>query len=479
MPLKALDNHGDGTWADVAEAIIYAADNGARVLNLSLGGTEFSETLQAAVSYAQSRGCLLVAAAGNSNSQPAPVEYPAALLGVLAVAATTEDDEPAYFSNRGPEVDVAAPGVNIYSANKSGSYYFSSGTSPAAAHVSGVAALVWSLRPGWTADQVAGAITSTAHDVYLPGPDQRSGSGRVDARATILQVVEPQVGLAADRPFVVAGGQGATLTATVTTSPVLAAPDGFPVTFQSNMGVLAPPAPTTLGGQATTTFTSTQCGQATITAHAGPDAQATTTISVVPGPVDIDLAADRAFLLGGEGGVTLTATVAYSQGQPAADGLLVTFATSLGRVEPPSAPTLGGQVTATLTSTRSGEATVTARLGPDTQDSLTLGVVLEPRVALAVDRPFLLGGDEGASLTATVTYSQGGAVPDGFPVTFLSTLGSVEPPTATTEGGLAVATFTSRQCGQAAVTAHAGPNAQDTVAISLPCRFYLPAIYKE
>jgi subtilisin family serine protease len=189
LPLKVLNNHGDGTFADVAEAIIYAAENGACILNLSLGGEEFSQTLQDAVTYAQSQGCLVVAAAGNSDTQPTPVEYPAALPEVVAVAATTDDDIPAPFSNRGPEVDIAAPGVDILSANNSGFYYFGNGTSMATPHVSGLASLIWSLQPTLTANQITHIITSTARDVHMPGWDPQTGWGRIDAQSATIAAV--------------------------------------------------------------------------------------------------------------------------------------------------------------------------------------------------------------------------------------------------------------------------------------------------
>ncbi|MDY7076244.1 MAG: S8 family peptidase [Chloroflexota bacterium] len=185
IALQALNSSGDGNWADVAEAVIYAADNGAHVLNLSLGGEESSQTIEDAVLYARDQGCLVVAAAGNSQSQPAPVEYPAALPGVLAVAATTDSDAPWSRSNRGPQVDVAAPGADIFSTSRYSQYATMSGTSMATPHVSGLAALVWALQPTLTADQVAHVITSTAHDVYTPGWDQRTGWGRIDAQAAV------------------------------------------------------------------------------------------------------------------------------------------------------------------------------------------------------------------------------------------------------------------------------------------------------
>jgi subtilisin family serine protease len=187
MPLKALNGANTGTFADVAQAIVYAADNGARVINLSLGTDQPSATLEAAVYYASQKGCLLVASAGNTG---AAVEYPAAYAHVLAVAATTNADLPASFSSRGPQIDLAAPGVDIFSADNRGFYYFASGTSASAPQVSAVAALIWSVRPDLAADQVSAALEASAHDVWTPGWDELTGFGRLDAQAAI-QVVAP------------------------------------------------------------------------------------------------------------------------------------------------------------------------------------------------------------------------------------------------------------------------------------------------
>ena len=179
MPVKVLDQYGNGWYSDIALGIAYAADNGARVINLSLGGAEDSQTLRSAVDYARSRGALVVAATGNTGGA---VLYPAAYDPVLAVAATDASDQVAYFSNRGPQVDVAAPGVDIYSTWPWVTGYFTkSGTSMAAPHVSGVAALIWARWPGLSADMVAGDITRTALDVGAPGWDVDTGWGRVDA----------------------------------------------------------------------------------------------------------------------------------------------------------------------------------------------------------------------------------------------------------------------------------------------------------
>jgi subtilisin family serine protease len=191
MPIKALGSNATGTWSNIAAAIIYAADEGAHVINLSLGDSAPPpQTIRLAVSYAQSKGCVLVAAAGNSSV--GQVEYPAALPGVLAVTSTELDDTRSDFSNYGADLDIAAPGRDIFSASDAGEYYVSTGTSMATAHVSGLAALVWSLRPAYSAEMVARVITETAHDVAAVGWDQYTGWGRVDAYAALQRVAARQ-----------------------------------------------------------------------------------------------------------------------------------------------------------------------------------------------------------------------------------------------------------------------------------------------
>ncbi len=142
MILKALDANGYGTYNDVAAAIIYAADQGAQIINLSLGNTAHSEILQDAIDYAVARDIVLVAAAGNSGDET--IYYPAAYPQVISVAALEQDYRQASFATFNPAVELAAPGVNIISTGLDGSYSRSSGSSLAAAHVSGAAALLHS-----------------------------------------------------------------------------------------------------------------------------------------------------------------------------------------------------------------------------------------------------------------------------------------------------------------------------------------------
>ena len=139
MPIKVLNAGGGGSFADVAAGIVWAADNGAQVINLSLGGASSSTTLQDAVNYAYGKGVVLVAAAGNTGS--GLILYPARYPNVIAVGAVDNTNNHAGFSNFGPELDLVAPGASIYST-VIGGYGFKSGTSMAAPYVSGLAAIL-------------------------------------------------------------------------------------------------------------------------------------------------------------------------------------------------------------------------------------------------------------------------------------------------------------------------------------------------
>ncbi|MGY1593103.1 S8 family serine peptidase [Geodermatophilus sp. SYSU D00708] len=179
MPVKVLPDSGSGisTWANAG--IVWAADHGADVINMSLGGPGNSSVYAAAVDYARSKGVTVVAAAGNDNSS-APF-YPAATPGVVSVAAVDDAKAKAPFSNYGPSVDVAAPGVGILSTYLDGDLVFMSGTSMASPHVAGVAALVEATAPGLTPDQVERALVTSATDLGAAGRDDYYGSGLVDA----------------------------------------------------------------------------------------------------------------------------------------------------------------------------------------------------------------------------------------------------------------------------------------------------------
>jgi hypothetical protein len=139
MPLRVLNASGIGSYSNVAAAIVYAADNGAQIINLSLGGSNPSSTLESAVNYAISKGVVIVAAAGNNGAEGAL--YPAAYPNVIAVGSADPNLQHSSFSNYGSQIDTWAPGRDILTTKRDGSYGLVSGTSFAAAHVAGAEAI--------------------------------------------------------------------------------------------------------------------------------------------------------------------------------------------------------------------------------------------------------------------------------------------------------------------------------------------------
>jgi subtilisin family serine protease len=183
LPVKVLDARGFGTDLQVAAGIVWAVDHGADILNLSLGGPGPGQILCDAVSYADARGVLVVASAGNSGAE-AP-NYPAECPGVVAVSATDTNGDFASFSTFGSWVSVAAPGISIASTRNNNSYGVESGTSFAAPMVSAVAALVLAQHPDWGPSRVAAQIEQTAQDRGPAGPDPYYGNGLLDADAAL------------------------------------------------------------------------------------------------------------------------------------------------------------------------------------------------------------------------------------------------------------------------------------------------------
>jgi len=196
LPLKVLDQDGNGTYSDMVNAIYYATNQGARILNLSLGGPEPSQSLYGAVIYATRAGALVFAAAGNQGGS---VLYPAAYAEAIAVAATDHQDERASYSNYGPSVDIAAPGgtagVSIYSTWLAGGYGYNYGTSMATPHVSGLAGLIWSVDPSLSASEVWMLIRDSAEKVgsypYSGGRNDYLGYGRIHAAAAVRRTDPP------------------------------------------------------------------------------------------------------------------------------------------------------------------------------------------------------------------------------------------------------------------------------------------------
>lgn len=183
LPLKVLDASGSGSYSNIALAINYAADNGARIINMSLGGTYSSSTVQSAVNYAWSKGVVLIAAAGNNGNSTA--FYPAACSNVVAVAATDSTDTRTSWSNYGSYVDLCAPGANITTTYGSG-YSSVNGTSFSSPITAGIAALVASVQPSLSNSLIVDLLIKNSDDIGAAGYDIYYGYGRVNAYRTVL-----------------------------------------------------------------------------------------------------------------------------------------------------------------------------------------------------------------------------------------------------------------------------------------------------
>lgn len=194
MAEKVLDEWGDGYADWVANGIINAADSGADVISMSIGSYGWGELLRTAVNYAYDSGVLMVAAAGNEETNMKL--YPAGYDEVVAVSATDQYDNTAWWSNWGDWIELAAPGVDIYSTmptyyvtmndiGYSQNYDYASGTSMACPHVAGVAALAWSQYPNRTRDWMRRWLQLKADDLGAEGFDIYFGHGRVNARRAV------------------------------------------------------------------------------------------------------------------------------------------------------------------------------------------------------------------------------------------------------------------------------------------------------
>jgi subtilisin family serine protease len=166
------------TTQNIVAGIDWAIAKGARIINMSFAGP-YDPLLQLALKKARDKGVVLIAAAGNMGPQSPPL-YPAADENVIAVTAVDEGDRLMPQANQGPHVALAAPGVNVLEAAPRASYSFTTGTSVAAAHVSGVAALILERNPGIDPATLEEALFSTAHDLGAPGRDPMFGYGLVD-----------------------------------------------------------------------------------------------------------------------------------------------------------------------------------------------------------------------------------------------------------------------------------------------------------
>ncbi len=192
--VKALNKRGSGYLSDIIEGLDWAIESGMQVVNMSLGTTVYNKSFEDAVKRVNAAGIIQVAAAGNSGSKDNTVNYPAKFSEVIAVSATDINDNIAYFSSRGPEIDLAAPGYSIYSTYKGATYKTLSGTSMASPHVAGAAALVLTMPIGaydldadgiWDPLEAQNKLEATAKDLGVIGKDNLYGAGLLNVEKAV------------------------------------------------------------------------------------------------------------------------------------------------------------------------------------------------------------------------------------------------------------------------------------------------------
>jgi subtilisin family serine protease len=296
MAEKVLNWKGEGYEDDLANAILHAADQGAKIISMSLGSSEDSRLVRLAVMRAYSAGVLLVASAGNDATNAS--SYPAAYDEVIAVTATDQSDNPAGFTNYGDWVELSAPGVNIYSTLLNDNFGYKSGTSMAAPHVSGVAALIWSLYPEETRDDVRNRLRDTADDLGEVGFDQYYGYGRVNAKKAVASL-EPNIAITDVSSQKTIVGQGFTAEIYVGIVNQGINSETFNVTSYAN-GTVIQTRSITLSGVGSTTLTFTwntttyAKGNYTLSAYAWPVPNETNIVdnTLIGGSILVTLAGD-------------------------------------------------------------------------------------------------------------------------------------------------------------------------------------------
>ena len=190
LPVKVLDAGGNGNYATLAAGIIWAADHGVQIINLSLGGVSSNLTLKAAIDYAIARGVLVVAASGNDGSSQ--LRFPAGYMDVLAVGSVDGNNTRSTFSNFGVGLDVVAPGEDVYSTVPGG-YDRKTGTSMSVPYVSGLAAILWGLPDNANANQIQSQIIHSARDLGVYGWDEHYGYGLLRMDRAILAAQSAEV----------------------------------------------------------------------------------------------------------------------------------------------------------------------------------------------------------------------------------------------------------------------------------------------
>lgn len=302
MPLVVVNSSNVAYYSNIANAIYYAVDHGARILNISIGGTAPSSVLQNAADYAWSKGAVIFASAmNNSSSTP---NYPAACTNVVAVSATDSNDNLAGFSNYGSWIVLSAPGVSILTTSRGGGSGYWSGTSFASPTAAAVGALVLSAKPTLTSTALVSTLKQNSDDLGAAGFDASFGWGRINAYRAVAAVASSSSVAVSITPASVAlaSGQTQAFTAAVTGTTDTAVTWSLSpaIGTVSSTGVYTAPA----------AITSTQTVSVTATSVADSARFATATVTLTPPAAISKLAFSPAVITGslvGKGTVYLTA----------------------------------------------------------------------------------------------------------------------------------------------------------------------------
>lgn len=304
LPVR-ITNSSDGRAyiSDAADGIRWAADQGAKVVNLSylMAG---SSTIDSAAQYLRGKGGLLFVAAGNDGQNPGWADYPS----FVAVAATTSSDTKASFSNYGTFIDIAAPGVSVYSTSGSTGYSGMSGTSFASPITAGVAALVYSVNTNFTPTQVESFLFSTATDLGTTGEDDNFGHGRVNAAAAVAAAANSTANLYPTAVVSATPTSGTAPLAVSFSGTNSSDSDGSIISWAWNFGDGA----TGSGSTASHTYTAagTYTATLTVTDNAGATDTDSATISVAANPtLKIHVKAIEMSIVEARGGLVAQAVV--------------------------------------------------------------------------------------------------------------------------------------------------------------------------
>ncbi len=460
MPLRVLDEYGSGQVSDLIDALYYALQSGARVANLSLVLRYDSPALHDAVIAAQEGGLLVIAASGNYG---AGVYWPAAYPETLAVAATDSDDQRASFSNAGPQVDVAAPGVDILSTYLDNSYHTQSGTSMATPQVAALAALVWNLRPDLAGSGVIDLIRRTAVDVNAdsaPGFDNDIGYGRVDYDAALQEAASGLRMVPHDASnYIIFAGEPAAIRVDVT-APAAGEGDALPVAGAVVHYALNPvqgDVPTQIMGRsvsgadgvATIAFLSPALGgEYELSVQVGAN-RMTIPVTVTAEPAWVRVTPPVATAAVGDDPLTLAVSVVDDADQPVLGELPLRLETDLGHWGE------GGQVRNVIIEDgwyeasfypgeQAGSATLHFSVGQLGQ-AVTVDIApgMAERIEMVAQEPpaLVAASVRGVDLAFAVEDRFANFVADGTSVRFFASAGVLTPGELTTRGGQVTTTL--------------------------------------